>query len=282
METGEALGVPLRGHTGPVWSVVISSDDKHIVSGSGDSTVQVWDAKSGDAVGAPLRGHTQPVFSVAISPDGKCIVSASGDYTIRRWDVESRQELGAPLRGHTNYIPSVAITPDGRHVVSGSMDTTIRVWDAASGEALGVPIRGHTGAISSVAISPKGKWIVSGSLDRSIRVWDFESLHKSYHFTATKICFSPNLTYALCSEFTFSCLEDSCTPASLGPSEEGWVIGPEGRLLLWIPTSLYPAMHVPGNKLVISNDASELDLSRFAHGISWEMCRERDVVSPSS
>src|SRR5882757_2264916 len=58
----------------------------------------------------------------------------------------------------------------------------------------------------------------------------------------------------------------SNTPASLGPSEEGWVIGPEGRLLLWIPTSLYSVMHVPGNKLVISNDASELDFHMASHG----------------
>ncbi|OJA13983.1 hypothetical protein AZE42_04592 [Rhizopogon vesiculosus] len=198
------------------------------------------------------------------------------------WDVETGKELGAPLRGHTNYIFSVAISPDGGRIVSGSADNTIRVWDAASGEALCAPLQGHTGGVISVAISPKGKWIVSGSLDRSIRVWDLEFLHKDHHFTATKICFSPSLTYALCSQSAFSRLEDSYTPASLGPSEEGWVGGPEGRLLLWIPTSLYPAMHVPGNKLVISNDASELDLSRFAHGASWETCRERDLVSSSS
>ena len=233
-----------------VGSVAISRDGKRIAGGSCDGDIQVWDMQAGEALGAPLWG--------------------------------TGKELGAPLQGHANRIHSATISPDGTHIVSSSADSTIRVWDAASGKELGTPIRGHTGVVSSVAISLRGKWIVSGSVDKSIRVWDLESLHKDHRFTTTKICFSPNLTYALCLKSTFSRLEGSYTLASLGPSEEGWVIGPEGRLLLWIPTSLYPVMHVPGNKLVISNDASELDLSRFSHGTSWEMCRERDVVSSSS
>ena len=38
----------LRGHADSVCSVSYSPDGKHIVSGSRDDTVKIWDAQSGD------------------------------------------------------------------------------------------------------------------------------------------------------------------------------------------------------------------------------------------
>ena len=58
---------------------------KHIVSGSSDSTVRVWDAATG-ANTSTLEGHSNDVNSVAFSPDGKHIVSGSSDSTVRVWD----------------------------------------------------------------------------------------------------------------------------------------------------------------------------------------------------
>ena len=51
-------------------SVAFSPEGKRLASGSGDSTVRVWDATSGQEL-ATFRGHTGHVWSVAFSPDGK-------------------------------------------------------------------------------------------------------------------------------------------------------------------------------------------------------------------
>jgi len=40
----------LRGHSEDVNSVAYSPDGKHIVSGSGDTTVTIWDADTGEEV----------------------------------------------------------------------------------------------------------------------------------------------------------------------------------------------------------------------------------------
>ena len=78
----------LQGHKGPVLSVAFSPDGRHIVSGSRDDTIQVWDAQTGAQVGNPLQGHTSSVSSVAFSPDGRHIVSGSRDDTIQVWDAQ--------------------------------------------------------------------------------------------------------------------------------------------------------------------------------------------------
>ena len=74
----------LRGHSDSVNSVALSSDGRHIVSGSADDTVKVWALAAGACV-RTLEGHSRPVSSVAVSSDGRQIVSGSGDETVKVW-----------------------------------------------------------------------------------------------------------------------------------------------------------------------------------------------------
>jgi len=259
---------PLVKHTDHVYSFAISLDGNLIVFLGVDDTIGVCDMKTGEVLYAP-RDH---VMSVAISPDTKLIVLGSVDGKIRVWNRVTGETSGAPLNGHTDSVTSIAISLDGNLIVSSSTDKTIRVWNVMTGGAFGAPLRGHTDIVSSIAISPDGKWIVSGSYDKTIRVWDLEFFTQPQSSDAPVIRFSLNPTHALSSASSF--LQDLHTPISLAPTQDGWVVGPKGRLLLWIPGSLYPAVYTQGTTLVISQaDGLQLDLSHFAHGMTWHGCR---------
>ncbi len=82
----------LTGHQGGVTSVALSGDGRHIVSGSGDRTVAVWDLQTGERL-HELTGHQDGVRSVALSGDGRCIVSGSYDRTVAVWDPQSGPRL---------------------------------------------------------------------------------------------------------------------------------------------------------------------------------------------
>ena len=157
----------LQGHSA-VHSVAVSPDGRHIVSGSDDNTLRVYEFETGRCLHT-LQGHTHMVTSVAVSPDGRHIVSGSEGKTLGVWELGTGRSLHI-LQGHTGSVKSVAVSPDGRHIVSGSSDKTLRVWKLETGRCLHT-LQGHTSKVSTVAVSPDGRYIVSGSLDKTLRVW---------------------------------------------------------------------------------------------------------------
>ncbi|KAG6330138.1 hypothetical protein ID866_8951 [Astraeus odoratus] len=190
-------------------------------------------------IGKPFEGHTYHVFEVAFSSDGRQIVSGSLDGTIRIWDVHTGSQIGIPFEGHTGGITSVSFSPDSKWIVSGSEDNTIRAWDAHTGSQIGNPFIGHSNTVHSVAFSPDGKWIVSGSDDKTIRVWEAHA-------------------------------------GSLKVNNDGWITGPGGKLLLWIPGYYHAFLYSPKNALVIPRGGPELNLSMIVHGHEWHDCYIRN------
>ena len=125
--TGETAAGPFTGHTDPVNSVAFSPDGQHIVSGSDDVTIRVWDAMTGETAAGPFTDHSRWILSVAFSPDGQHILSGSMDRTIRLWNATTGETAAGPFAGHTGSVRCVAFAPDGQHIVSGSDDRMIRM-----------------------------------------------------------------------------------------------------------------------------------------------------------
>jgi WD40 repeat protein len=210
----------LRGHDGAVRSVAFSPDGSQIATGSGDQTVQIWDAQTGQVDSEPFRGvgwvwsvawsptspriasssrrtvvvwdtntiemvasfegHRNDVFCVAYSPDGSRLASGSRDCEIRIWNANTGKMVGKPLVGHNDYVRSITFSPDGKQIASGSSDRTVRIWDVQTGQTIGEPLRGHANYVFSVAWSPNGYLLASGSDDHTIRLWDIQTRHQLF------------------------------------------------------------------------------------------------------
>ena len=124
----ENYGLYLQGHSGPVTSLAITADNKHIitVSGGHDNTLRIWNLqnKTQEAI---LEGHYECVNAVAVANDNIHIVSGADDMTVRIWSLQDKVEV-AILEGHTDTVDSVAITSDNKYIVSGGRDMVIIIW----------------------------------------------------------------------------------------------------------------------------------------------------------
>ena len=100
------MGIPFQGHTSGVNSVAFSPDGRHIVSGSYDRTIQIWDAQTGAQVGNPLQGHTDSVNSVAFSPDrtSHIIASSTDDKIIQVCNAQAHGQIGG-VGNKIMYLP---------------------------------------------------------------------------------------------------------------------------------------------------------------------------------
>ncbi|KAF7978740.1 hypothetical protein HWV62_44748 [Athelia sp. TMB] len=199
LDTWPAALKTIEGHTRPVRSVSYSPDGKHIVSGSQDRSICLWDSETGEIAAGPFTGHSSYVMSVKYSPNGRFIASGSWDNTVRIWDALRGEMVVGPFEGHTGRINSVAWSPDGKRVVSGSEDGTCRVWDVeAGGPVVGRWFEGDSGSINSVVYSPDGQHIACGSSDGTIHVVDAETREivgtpfEGHTDVINSIDFSPN------------------------------------------------------------------------------------------
>jgi WD40 repeat protein len=184
--TGEPVGAPLAGHSGPVnaVSLLLVPDGRLLaVSGSSDCELRVWDVLNRCQLGPPLAGHDDTVLAVATYLDRDrhpFAVSASADGTLRIWTLGEEPDAAGPvLTGHRGQVLALAVgEADGRPIaVSGGDDDTLRVWDLAAGGPLGAPMAEHENWVSAVTLvdTAEGVRVVSGSYDRTIRVWDLRT-----------------------------------------------------------------------------------------------------------
>jgi WD40 repeat protein len=79
-----------EGHERRITTVAFTADGRHIVSGSEDGSVRVWDRDSGAALRVCWghdwsEGHT--VTALAIHPNQRQVLSASRDKLVRLWEL---------------------------------------------------------------------------------------------------------------------------------------------------------------------------------------------------
>ncbi|CAG2121587.1 unnamed protein product, partial [Medioppia subpectinata] len=80
-------------HAHIVKTVDFSSDDNHLVTGSNDKLLRVYDLNQIDSDPIKFNGHSSAIRHVLFANDSRLIVSASEDKTIRFWDKTSQQEI---------------------------------------------------------------------------------------------------------------------------------------------------------------------------------------------
>ncbi len=286
-----------------VWSSQVSHV---IIPGNDDTTVRSWALNtpiSGQLT--PLftyHGHTGPVRTVAYvrMGDSKIIVSGSDDAEIALWDGDS-DRLVRKICGHEAAVLSISVSGD--KIFSSSEDTTIRVWDLDTGDNISI-IRGHTGPINGIKLSPDGGWIVSASDDGSLRIWDWQSvtlltLPQCMPFRILCVDVSRDGKLIACSgadDLVHTWCPDMAQPVSWPDSfmrkmhgqeycpiddqgiladatlrSDGWLCGPMGQTMCWIPPAHRQGL-LQRTVSVVGARETALDLRNSAHGTIWGQC----------
>ncbi len=173
--------VPQLSHSGDVKAAAFTRDGAHVLTGSKDGTLKLWDIATTRLV-RTFVGHKRDITAVALSPDGTRALSGSEDKTVRLWEVATGR-LIRTIYAHLdsrNEVASVAFSPDGRRLLSSSGgEDAAKLWDAETGRLVRMfrHARGSLhSAVHSAVFSPDGdRLATAGTGDKLVNIWSAET-----------------------------------------------------------------------------------------------------------
>ncbi|GAB6096128.1 hypothetical protein JCM14469_23810 [Desulfatiferula olefinivorans] len=197
------------GHTDDGYTAntvaAFTPDGHHVVTGSKDRTIRLWETESGREVKI-FRCRDEAVY-LAVSPDGRYLAGGSRNRgsNITIWDMITSKVVQTFSIDVINGAP-VVFLPDGKRLLGGGNDGLIRLWDIASGRVLREYPTEIYGDVYQLVLTPDGKNVVAAyrgyDEDKAgkvttIRVWDIETGENTLsmntgHVWTVALCLTPD------------------------------------------------------------------------------------------
>ncbi|CDK28277.1 unnamed protein product [Kuraishia capsulata CBS 1993] len=193
----------MRGHFNKVLTLSWFPDSRHVVSGSQDGFMIIWDAYTNTKTNA-IRLYDPWITSCCVSPNGRfiatgdlenaCILYKVGndsdcgttDRNGRKMSVSptspesemlgSSHEISAVFKGHNEYISDVGFISNSQ-IVTSSGDRSCMLWDL-SRRSKTMAYQGHLGDVLALDVQrsqpdfSSSQVFVSCGSDRMANVWD--------------------------------------------------------------------------------------------------------------
>ena len=159
--TGKAKWV-LNGHSQTVSTVAFSRDGTHIVSGSWDGTVRIWNAVTGEIERIFQDDWIQ---SVAFSPDGTHVVAGSWIKPVLVWDIITGESTSLPYSESFQFPDKSNVT----HILPGEFQL-------------------FTPGQQLISLSPDKKWILTDRSNEGCWIPPEFRDFVSYAISGSKLC----------------------------------------------------------------------------------------------
>jgi WD40 repeat protein len=154
--------------TSAINDLCFSGDGALLLSGSGDGTIALWDAKTRGLV-QEFTGHGQPAMAVACLRNRR-VMSVGLDDTTRIWNIETGREEWRGQFG-LNGVLTLAVSRDLRTAAWGGFDSRVVVWDLER-EQKQFEIRTPMSVVAHLRFSPNGTLLAVAGKERFIRIYD--------------------------------------------------------------------------------------------------------------
>jgi WD40 repeat protein len=220
------------GHESWVMSVAFINDNRHIASGSLDTSTQIWDYTTGTSlivlkpsvlamdlniatvksigagmlaklVDSSLSITPKSVNAIACSRDGMLVASGYQNGTVRVWSVE-KGSVVQKINAHSGKIYFLGFDVACTKLATASTDGTMKVWNHLTGcEVLSIE---HPGIVYSVCYSNDGECLLTTCEDGCIRVWgamegELQAVLRGHSACVTSAVFVDDGRYVASSSF---------------------------------------------------------------------------------
>ncbi|XP_028846956.1 WD repeat-containing protein 3 [Denticeps clupeoides] len=174
-------------HTGALWSMCLSPDQRGIVTGGADKTVKFWDFELvKDQESAQNKRltvqHTrtlqldEDVLYVRISPDQRLLAVSLLDCTVKIFFTDTLKFF-LSLYGHKLPVLCLDISHDSSLIATGSADRNVKVWGLDFGDCHR-SMFAHDDSVMFLQFVPKTHLFFTAGKDRKIKQWDADKFER--------------------------------------------------------------------------------------------------------
>ena len=168
--------IRILSHKQAVSSILLSSDNRLLITGSYDNSIRIWELKTGQLISI-LQGHSKAITCLTISQDNNILISGSRDKTIRCWDIKKQKVIrtfGGYFSGHLKELISLALDKDNKTLISCGADNMIKIWDFDKGKKI-KEINCKSGQITSLALEQNQGYFCNSGLEKQLRIRSIET-----------------------------------------------------------------------------------------------------------
>jgi RNA polymerase sigma factor (sigma-70 family) len=284
----------LKGHTGHVSSISLSSDGKTLVSGSWkDPYIRLWDVATGKEK-LQFKAYDRDVVNVAFRPDGKVIASTGNGGGLRLWEPTTGKKLHDQTA--TVHLPmQLVYSPDGKLLAGSDGAGHLHIYDGSTGKHLR-QFDAAPRTMAGLTFSPDGKTIATfwGGAN-TFDLWDVAGgklLHPDagHRHWITSLAFSADgqrvFSAAGISDYALRVWDartgEPCAQLDDNPNGvNGLALSPDGKLLaacgyndntirLWNLATLQEARSFKGHTSVIVSVAWSADGKALVSGSYYD------------
>lgn len=158
-----------NGHSDTVYGVCFSPDSKHIVTGSADKFVKVFEVPSMKFVKS-FEGHANHVLDVGWTADGKYLASAGADNAVKIWDYKKGEQRRS-INAAGKQLTRLKFFGKNDYFVTCAGDGTVRIMRASNGGTVRT-FSGNSDFVYAVDVSADQKVLVCGGQEGLVRIYN--------------------------------------------------------------------------------------------------------------
>jgi len=192
-DNGERIGT-YNGHTGAVWSVDIDRKSKYMLSGSGDFSARLWDARTGTQL--CQWSHKTAVRCVEFSEDDQLFLMVT-DAVMKEIAKIFLYEMPADPRELSDKKPALVLEivsrgegkitqatwgPLNKTILTANSDGSVFVYDASDGHVV-KSFKPHAKEITCIAWDPMKTMFLTSSKDGHAKLFDADTYELLKTFT---------------------------------------------------------------------------------------------------
>ena len=187
-QTDDAIGdyqhtLAIDEHKDYVSKLAFSPDEKILLTGSKDGTIQAWDTATGSHR-YTITGHIEGTRDLVFNLSGDILISLSGNLQLQRWNLMTGDQLSTRFLGMKAY--SMMLSPDGKMLSMHVSGNKCFLWNINADPPRIIDPFILKSAFDGVnarrfAFSIDGKMLAAGATGGFLHLWRLTDAKKVRH-----------------------------------------------------------------------------------------------------